>query len=909
MWTLFVAILLVVLIVVAIRYKSSPRLKAASRWFRYAYFLRFSILLWILPLGLALANSPKIARAFVSGIMTPVLNVQYLCASFFLIAGSLVSLILARIVVINGQERFGDDPPAALVWLLAHPEGKYEWIALVLSLLNSVTVFVYFLWNGHSEGVDGAQMAWGILWGAILSFLFWYAVSAFYYLTYRPQAAAAHRAFGAGAARTLIFPRAWMFLSDLHENGSFGDALEDAETPVSFNWIQCCFPIPGYRQPGGDLYEGHYLGLVAGAAFVALYWLLWPLTAPVPERSWATFALIAYFAGAVGVYAVVVSAKNAANAAKLRIWKALLAVPILGFAIAIPVLYECYDAARFPILALVLILAIASVWTLGAVAFFADRYRIPVITAILLSIFVPRFLHWDMGREEHYLSVTSQGPHTSLPTPAAIVNDRITRLLRQKTGDAISQNELPYLIVVTSTGGGIHAAAWTAEVLRQLEEKFGQSPAEDFHHHVVLLSTVSGGSAGLYPYLREIAAAHAKEKIDWKRMTIGAKCSSLEAIGWGLVYFDMPKLIVPFGPYLWGLSSGVDDLEKPSFGKDRTWALRKAMARNLNDPFCEQAPKAKNILGIGEVTQAQQNTSRDEQMLTVGQFNPVAGDDPPPAFTMNSTTAEDGARFLSANYMVPPQQPPVPYDPVPAESFLQVYGNVSFPEFGAGRTVDLPLATAAQLSATFPYVSSAARFPFVANKTSQHFVDGGYYDNDGTASVIEFLRAALDGRAPELPKVRILLVEIRNSPDPDPPSTQPKASRAWQNWKSSDQPWNSGNQVTAPLSAFYGAGHESTTARNRNGLLLLGDANLNKLELKHIVIDDQCAAYDVHTDPLNWSLTPKQQKEVEHTANLGFYKAKYEAVLSCFTGTSCDTNLPPIIPDSKEACSFDAHAK
>jgi hypothetical protein len=303
-------------------------------------------------------------------------------------------------------------------------------------------------------------------------------------------------------------------------------------------------------------------------------------------------------------------------------------------------------------------------------------------------------------------------------------------------------------------------------------------------------------------------------------------------------------------------------------------------------------------------------------MLTVGQFNPLSGEDPPPAFAMNTTTAEYGARFLSANYQMPPQIP-LPYAPVPAESFLQIYGNVSFPEFGAGRTVDLPLATAAQLSATFPYVSSAARFPFVDGMTSQHFVDGGYYDNDGTASAIEFLRAALDGLEAHLPKVRILLVEIRNSPDPDPPvaqapSSQAATSRTWQAWKSSTDPkaalWNSGNQLTAPLSAFYGAGHESTTARNRNGLLLLQKAYADKLELHHVVIDDQCAETDVHTDPLNWSLTPRQQREVEGTANLDFYKSKYQAVLSCFTGT-CNTDTPALIRDSKSICGFAPRSK
>lgn len=152
-----------------------------------------------------------------------------------------------------------------------------------------------------------------------------------------------------------------------------------------------------------------------------------------------------------------------------------------------------------------------------------------------------------------------------------------------------------------------------------------------------------------------------------------------------------------------------------------------------------------------------------------------------------------------------------------------------------------------------------------------HFVDGGYYDNDGTGSAIEFLRSALDGLPAGSPPVHIVLVEIRNSPAASfaPPS--------------SNEPWNLLDQLLAPVEAFDGAGHERVTARNRKDLILLKAAYKGKLDLlAHIVIADDCTVQSVHTDPLNRSLTPLQQEEVVNSAELPMNMEKYAKVRSYF---------------------------
>ena len=861
----------------------------AGRWLRYLYFLRFSLLLWILPLLLRVANSPKAARSLVSGIVTPSNAPQYLCAVFFLIAGGFVALILARIVVINGHERFRERPPCGLVWLLANDSGHWEWVALLLSQLFNIVLFRYFFTNGSAEGVPPSAVWIGLIVGAFLAAAFWLAVSAFYYLTFQPGPGVKAQHFGKAAARTLIVPRRWLLLSTDGKPRGFGDVLEDACLPFGLEWIRHLFPVAGYRwPPDGNIFEGAYFSLVASFGFFGLYWVLWPLTAPTHLPGAAKIAIGLNLLGAAGIFVIVLLAQadsaHPEDAAKLRWWKALLAVPILGFAGSIPWLYYHYDAERFPILALILILLISLSWTVAATAFFADRYRIPVLTTLLALVCLLRIAHFYQGLEEHYLSIASRPTQAALPDPPAILDARL------------SQDPGQVLVVVTSTGGGIHAAAWTTAVLRQLEIAFDKdASAAPFHNHLLLVSTVSGGSAGLYAYLREINPATNGGQPNWDRMTGAASCSSLEAVGWGLVYYDVPKAILPFFPYLFPPSSGVDDLYALPLGKDRTWALRKAFARNLTDTWCQPTRAANSPVPAASILNDQNRSRRNEHGLTLANLSPQAGDQPFPAFTMNTTTVEGGARFLLANYWVPALTSPPPFTPPPAESFLKAYGGAHPPDLGADRFVDLPLATASQLSATFPYVSSAAAFPAVANMQSVHYVDGGYYDNDGTASAIEFLRSALTGLDAKYAKVRIVLVEIRNSPDPDPtpaqaavegPTPAQPASQARKPLSNPpNPPWNVNDQAVAPLEAFYGAGHDSVTDRNRNALILLQQA-FPRLDLTHIVIDDTNAQLDVHTDPLNWSLTPKQQQEVETTANLPGNQTKYAQVWSFFSAAA-----------------------
>ena len=210
-----------------------------------------------------------------------------------------------------------------------------------------------------------------------------------------------------------------------------------------------------------------------------------------------------------------------------------------------------------------------------------------------------------------------------------------------------------------------------------------------------------------------------------------------------------------------------------------------------------------------------------------------------PAFTLNTTAAETGGRFLLANYV---NETGALNGVVPAESFLAAYGNGET----KGKAADLHLMTAARLSATFPYVSSAARIEGQFDYGADHFVDGGYFDNDGASSAIEFLTEVFNHGGDPKGAVPILFIEIRDGSDLDIDHSEESYENQNKTHLNADSPpkvnyWNMFSQLTAPLGAFWRSGHVSITRRNRRELELLMTqlANQNKAVFTHIVFDYQ----------------------------------------------------------------------
>jgi predicted acylesterase/phospholipase RssA len=254
-------------------------------------------------------------------------------------------------------------------------------------------------------------------------------------------------------------------------------------------------------------------------------------------------------------------------------------------------------------------------------------------------------------------------------------------------------------VVIMTAGGGIQSAAWTARVLAGLEEH-----NTDFSRRIVLISSISGGSLGAY----YVAAAYHRH-LQLKDAAGWALEPALDEIAWG---WTGPDLMRVFLPYAW----------RPDV--DRGWALETKWDRIVagggsgNDFYFDDLAE---------------DTRRGDA----------------PAFIMNATAIEDGAPFIFTS---------TAFGRAGAADPARLRDVKEFNTYNDHR-FRVRVSTAARLSASFPYVAPAARSNAHPLAPDYHMVDGGYYDNFGIRSALDWLVEA----GPEsLPRgSKIALVEIR----------------------------------------------------------------------------------------------------------------------------------------------------
>src|SRR5262249_49933228 len=123
-----------------------------------------------------------------------------------------------------------------------------------------------------------------------------------------------------------------------------------------------------------------------------------------------------------------------------------------------------------------------------------------------------------------------------------------------------------------------------------------------------------------------------------------------------------------------------------------------------------------------------------------------------PAVIFNATIVETGERLLLSSADLDPSTTATNKTSPGWQDFSRLYPDR-----------DIAFVPAARLSATFPIVTPAARIyrgDVFANQ--YHVVDGGYYDNYGVATLIEWLNQAMKSSGPR--PSRVLILQIRGSP-------------------------------------------------------------------------------------------------------------------------------------------------
>jgi hypothetical protein len=399
----------------------------------------------------------------------------------------------------------------------------------------------------------------------------------------------------------------------------------------------------------------------------------------------------------------------------------------LTFLRGVPDAYSVLPALFY----LLLILLLAGSFLAG-LSFLLDYYRVPTLVVLLLL----SLASYGLFRVDHFYEVaqpsSAAAPAAPAEVTAAVAKRRFAAAV-PRTGER-KDRPTRTMVVVTAAGGGIQAAAWTAEVLAKLDERYG----ENFTRSVALVSSVSGGSVGTMFYATSGSWTKPGPPFDADARELllkASRSSCLEATGWGLAYPDLMRLAFP---------PAVDQGQV-----DRGWAIERAWGRwpsRLAKPTV------------------------DEERLRDWSGPMASGDMPLIAF--NATVVETGQRMVISP-VLGPGTGNVATQP---EQFLQLY---------TGPNVNPRVTTAARLSATFPYVSPISR-PFRPDADADtakdyHLADGGYADNEGMSTVISWLGQVLATYGKKDRKEwnfdRILVIRIVPFPVSD--LAQARADKGW----------------------------------------------------------------------------------------------------------------------------------
>lgn len=377
------------------------------------------------------------------------------------------------------------------------------------------------------------------------------------------------------------------------------------------------------------------------------------------------------------------------------------------------------------------------------------------------------------------------------------------------------------VILVATSGGGIQAEAWTARVLAGLEQDF-EKVGLDFDDALTLVSGVSGGSVGAMFFLANGLVRGGPPQLadlDDCLSVKHAQASSLDDVTFGLVYPDLVWTLFPFlkGIGMWHV------LEGDNLTSDRGKSIEEAWMRRP---------------GLSEAT------------LVGWQEEVAAGH--MPALIFNATIVETGERLLFSTTSLGPSKD----NTTGRRDFRQLYPQL-----------DVPIATAARLSATFPYITPAARvYNGDAFSRDFHVVDGGYYDNFGVSSLIEWMDAGILGLRAGCPS-KISIVQIRASKHLD--VTRP--------------PRNQGGvfQILAPLDALMAVRDAAQLSRNEFAVNFVSRAGIYTncpTPIESFVFEYAGAGPDIAASkaddgqggsvekgkptevPLSWHLTPKEKR-------------------------------------------------
>lgn len=400
----------------------------------------------------------------------------------------------------------------------------------------------------------------------------------------------------------------------------------------------------------------------------------------------------------------------------------------------------------------------------------------------LLVLTAISYLCWALTSTDYYYSVQPKATVPDEPAP-----ERLTSITAFERWHALHPMEqFPVMTVVTASGGGIKAAYWTASVLAKLQEEFG----ERFGQSILLISSASGGSVGSMYFVDGYSAAGAPDAAQLRKIVNAARSPSLAETAWGIIYPDFWRVFFPFPIVSNRLL-------------DRGWALEQTWAQRLT--------KARTTLADWKTGIA-------------------AGWRPTTFF--NATVVETGEQFV-----LTPLDNQIQANGLPVSGEAKYFSGL-YPQY------DLDVATAARLSAAFPYVSPGARAINTPGIRDYHLVDGGYYDNYGVVSALNWLKQVMP-TAVARNRHKLLIIQIQSAPFDENKFPPPNDYAGWL------------YSLAGPLITFLNVQGTAQQQRNSMEFQIFESAHRDDLNIKRVKFELSQSV------SLSWQLAPDEIGRVQ----------------------------------------------
>jgi hypothetical protein len=205
-----------------------------------------------------------------------------------------------------------------------------------------------------------------------------------------------------------------------------------------------------------------------------------------------------------------------------------------------------------------------------------------------------------------------------------------------------------------------------------------------------------------------------------------------------------------------------------------------------------------------------------------------------PELFFNGTEVEEGRRIITSTVR----------DTETPRAFVDALDGVALMEGQVMR-----LSTAVHASARFTYFSPAGRYP-----NGTHVVDGGYFENSGSSTAHDLLRAL--ARRPWAGEVFPVVVVITNGPEAVSAAAQAQAERERAELRDS----HASHEVMAPLTTLLGT--RTAHADHARGDLEAAVDLTRGGRVFHFALVKSATAL-----PLGWSLSPGAIDEMEFEVN------------------------------------------